>query len=65
MDPPKFNLAQIRDVGLIFLGHKEEQNPVKKLNSVQGCHAHVQKDSVQHRHGDVFEEERQFDRGDN
>ena len=50
---------------MIFLGHKEEQNPVEKLNSVQVGHGHVQKDSVQHRHGDVFEEERQLDRGDN
>ncbi len=46
-------LSEVRVVRLIFLGHEEQQDPVKKLETIQGGHTHVQEHSVQHRHGNL------------
>ncbi len=44
---------QVGIVGLVLLRHEEQQDAVEELEAVERRHAHVQEDSVQHRHGDL------------
>ena len=38
-------------VGLILLGHEEETDAVEELDAVEGRHAHVEEDTVEHCRG--------------
>ena len=47
MDAVEGHAAQVGPVGLVLLGHEEEQDPLEELDAVQGSHAHLQEDAVQ------------------
>lgn len=53
MDPIGGYVTQVRCVGLIFLGFKDNQDPVYELETIESSHTHEQKHAKQNRHWNV------------
>ena len=51
----KRHLSEVGIVRLILLGHEEKKEPVKKLQSIQRVDPHVEKDTIEDRHGDLLQ----------
>ena len=47
MDPVEGHAPQVGSVGLVLLGHEEEQDALKELDAVEGRDAHVEEDTVE------------------
>ena len=62
---PCANVTEIDVVRLIFLGHEDQQDPRDQLDLFHRGDAHVEKDTVENRHGNDPEELRQEDRQTN
>ena len=58
MNPSNRHTSEVRMVGLILVGHEEEEEPVRELDPLQDVDAHVEEDAVQDRKRDVTKHRR-------
>ena len=65
MDSGERNLSQIWVVWLILLGHEEQEESVKELETIQRVDAHVEEDTIEDWHGDPLEDRREESRETN
>lgn len=56
MDPLDGDPSQVRQVRLMLLGHEDDAETFKELESIQGCNAHEQEDSKEDWHWDLTQQ---------